>query len=85
MTMLRRILEEIGNAEGTLTLGELARRMGTPVSALTPMIRTLEAAGLLGADTETGGSCPAQCRTTCNPTSCPLTVSLPAPLEVRRV
>lgn len=82
--MLERILTEIGTAEGTVTLGELARRMGTPVSALTPMIRTLEAAGLLGADSETGRSCPAQCRTSCDPAACPLTVSLPTPLEVRR-
>ena len=82
--MLDRILTEIGNAEGTVTLGELARRMGTPVSALTPMIRTLETAGLLGAETATSRSCPTQCRTTCDPTACPLTVSLPTPLEVRR-
>lgn len=83
-SMLHRILTEIRNTDGTVTLGELARRMDTPVSALAPMIQTLEAAGLLGAETGANVSCSTQCGGTCQPSACPLTVSLPTPLAVRR-
>ena len=83
-TMLHRILTEIRNTDGTVTLGELARRMDTPASALSPMIQTLEAAGLLGAETGSTMSCSTQCGGTCHPSACPLTVSLPIRLAVRR-
>ncbi|NNC91570.1 MAG: helix-turn-helix domain-containing protein [Acidimicrobiia bacterium] len=82
--MLQHILKEIRDAGRTVTLAELAVRMDTPVSALEPMIETLETAGLLEADPESSLSCPAQCRRRCVPSACPLTASLPTPLAVRR-
>ena len=83
-TMLLRILTHIRNTDGTVTLGELARRMNTPASALAPMIQTLEAAGLLGDQPGTALPCATGCGSSCDPSACPLTVSLPILLGERR-
>ena len=83
-TMLDRILTEIRTADGIVTLGELARRMDTPPSALAPMIQTLEAVGLLGAQSGPALPCATGCGSSCDPSACPLTVSLPIPLAERR-
>ncbi len=81
--MLQRLLREIRSADHTLTLAALAERMETPISAIEPMVRTLERAGLLAPQSAVvPASCTTQCGGSCSPAACPMTVALPVPLAV---
>jgi hypothetical protein len=78
--MLQRILDLFDEGDGTLTLRDLSRSLGVPLSALEPMVDRLVRAGLLAA-TDSTVTCAGSCGHTCNPRGCPFTVGLPVPLH----
>jgi DNA-binding Lrp family transcriptional regulator len=70
MTVLDRVVAELGSAEGPIPLRELATRVGVPPSALEGMLGVLVDKGLLarpGSETSPGGfACTGTaCSTTC--------------------